>query len=636
MGRSEELEFLQRAIADAAVAAVVVAGPAGVGKTRLAHEALAHARHQGLATAWAVATHSAAAIPFGAVAHLLPHPLPPSLGLANLLRALGEAVVGAHPGARLVLGVDDAHLLDHSSAALVHHLAATGGAFVLATVRSGEQTPDAVRALGKDLGQRLELQSLSRAEVEALVPAVLGGDVDRAALRELWQASRGNALFLRELIADGLAAGTVEWVGGLWRWRGQSGRLGALTELVESRLAGLAPAQRQALEVIAAAEPVGLALLEFLVPPPAVEALERAGLVQTTVDQRRVAISVAHPLYAEVVRAATPRSRTQNIAAGLARALEATGTRRRQDVLRLATWSVEASSYDRPQLLLAGAAQATSALDLALAERLARAAGDGGGLAGRLILAQALTALGHLEDAEDVYRSSEELVTNDAERTRVAIARAMNLFFWLQRADDAGEVVARALAPIQDPALAEELVAWRSGLLLYSGHFLEGLRTAMEILDGPRPSPRALMWAALVATWGLPMVGRFKESRAISARALRVMDDHAPVIFFAPQLIHMRRSLASLFEGDLGGALAAIEHDYQKAIDQRWDGFLAMCSWGAGWMLRFQGRVASALSRQLEAVALCRDVDWGAHLQDALAEAAHAAALLGDLHAADA
>ena len=51
---------------------VVLAGAAGIGKTRLAGELLTRARAAGRATAWVQATRSAGSIPFGAFAHLLP------------------------------------------------------------------------------------------------------------------------------------------------------------------------------------------------------------------------------------------------------------------------------------------------------------------------------------------------------------------------------------------------------------------------------------------------------------------------------------------------------------------------------------------------------------------------------------
>ncbi len=149
-----------------------------MGKTRLALQVLARARDAGLVTAWAVPTASAAAIPFGAMAHLLPNPLRRRSGWPTSCGPWARPSSLTIAASAWCSGADDAHLLDVSSAALVHHLASTGAAFVLATVGTGEEAPDAVRALGKDLGERLELQNLSQDEVEVLVAAVLGGEVD--------------------------------------------------------------------------------------------------------------------------------------------------------------------------------------------------------------------------------------------------------------------------------------------------------------------------------------------------------------------------------------------------------------------------------------------------------------------------
>lgn len=72
--------------------------------------------------------------------------------------------------------VDDAHLLDEASAALTHLLATTERTFVLATVRSGEQVPDAVTALWKDgLADRIELPPLAVDESGELLSAALQG-----------------------------------------------------------------------------------------------------------------------------------------------------------------------------------------------------------------------------------------------------------------------------------------------------------------------------------------------------------------------------------------------------------------------------------------------------------------------------
>jgi hypothetical protein len=128
-------------------AGVVLAGPARVGKTRLAREALAAAQQRGVVTRWAVGTASARALPLGAFATTLgivgPDP-------ARLVRQASEALLAGAGRAGVIIGVDDAHLLDELSAVLVHQLVLRQAASVVLTLRTREGAPDAVMALWKD------------------------------------------------------------------------------------------------------------------------------------------------------------------------------------------------------------------------------------------------------------------------------------------------------------------------------------------------------------------------------------------------------------------------------------------------------------------------------------------------------
>jgi hypothetical protein len=90
VGRREELRRIARARHEGA-GGVVLVGQPGVGKTRLAAEVLVEADQDGLATARAIATQAAAAIPLGALAPLLPelrNGLNPLLAGRQALRAL--------------------------------------------------------------------------------------------------------------------------------------------------------------------------------------------------------------------------------------------------------------------------------------------------------------------------------------------------------------------------------------------------------------------------------------------------------------------------------------------------------------------------------------------------------------------
>jgi AAA ATPase domain len=131
VGRGEELALVDRAFRAPDTSGVVLVGAAGVGKTRLAREVLTAVEAQGWVTRWAVATEAAASIPFGALAHLLPAVSEASQNRSQLYRRAAADLVQEAGGGPLVLGVDDAHLLDTTSAALVHQCALQANGFVV-------------------------------------------------------------------------------------------------------------------------------------------------------------------------------------------------------------------------------------------------------------------------------------------------------------------------------------------------------------------------------------------------------------------------------------------------------------------------------------------------------------------------
>ncbi len=127
--------------------------------------------------------------------------------------------IGGLAGTRpLLIGIDDAQLLDPTSAALVLHLATGSVCFVLATVRTGEQCPDAIVSLWKEGGaDRLELGRLTEREADQLVESIVGGPVEESVRRWVWETSRGNPLYARELMLGARSGGALEEVSGLWR-----------------------------------------------------------------------------------------------------------------------------------------------------------------------------------------------------------------------------------------------------------------------------------------------------------------------------------------------------------------------------------------------------------------------------------
>src|SRR6185437_5768125 len=73
VGRGDELDRIVRARGDDACSGLVVSAGAGVGKSRLAREASRAAERDGALVDWVQATKSAATVPLGAFASLVPN-----------------------------------------------------------------------------------------------------------------------------------------------------------------------------------------------------------------------------------------------------------------------------------------------------------------------------------------------------------------------------------------------------------------------------------------------------------------------------------------------------------------------------------------------------------------------------------
>ncbi|WP_328995999.1 helix-turn-helix transcriptional regulator [Kribbella sp. NBC_01245] len=233
VSRHAAVDQLETALANPSYRGLVIAGEAGVGKSRLAAECATRAEGLGFTVAVVKAI--------------------PLAGLGPLL-----------PGGRQLLLIDDAHLLDDASAAVVHQIVVRRQAVVILTMRSGPGVPmpASVLSLWKDrLLDRLDLEPFGSECVNELLDAVLAGPIDGACRRDLWETSRGNLLYLRELVQAALDTGDLHRDDGLWRLK----RLPIsqrLCELVESELVDLDRAEHRALDLLAVGEPIEARLID--------------------------------------------------------------------------------------------------------------------------------------------------------------------------------------------------------------------------------------------------------------------------------------------------------------------------------------------------------------------------------------
>jgi DNA-binding CsgD family transcriptional regulator len=587
VGRAAELERVSVLLRGGA-GGVVLAGSAGVGKTRLASECLSLAEERGFVPLRVAATQAASSMPFGAYAAFVPD-LAGGSDRADVLRLVATAVMAEGRGKRVVLLVDDAHLLDEGSAALTHQLAGRKETFVLVTVRSGEPASDAVVALWKDgLAGRVELSPLLVDQVGELLTAVLGAPADGATVQVLFERTGGNVLFLKELVLGALDAGALRSDGGLWRLHGQLPPSARLVELVERRLARLAETDRNALEVLALGEPLGV----DVIGETNVEGLERQGLLRIEEDGRRLHVRLAHPLYGDVLRARLSPLRLRRLSQTLADAVEARGARRAADVLRVATWQLQAGTAVGSKRLLAGAHQAYARHDLALAERLARAARDaGGGFDAGLLLGLILAKAGRGRASEaQLAALVPEAVTD---RQRAALANTRILYLTGYRPSQAIQVANEAEEAIADPAARAEVTAWRTFLLANCGHIAEARDLAESVVDCA--TGLGLVMACGVVAWTLGQAGRVSDALAAADRGLAAYQALAGHPFpFAPEMHLWWRSEALALAGYSARAEELADRGYRAAVADGSVEGQAFASWSLGIALLAQGRVDSA------------------------------------------
>ncbi len=586
VGRERELAAVRKALADGHLTGVVLVGPSGVGKTRLARAVAARAEAAGAAVRWVMATRSASGIPLGAMGQLLSTWDGPGSHAVHLLPNTARHLVEEAGGRRLLLAVDDAHLLDATSAALIHHLAVTGAATVVVTARTGVTVPDPIFALWKEgLAERIDIHGLGRAQSDDLVRQVLGGQVDGATLHHLWELSLGNMLFLRELVEGGLASGALGPDDDVWRWNGPLVPSPRLTELIDARMGSLEADEQAVLELLAFGEPLGVDTPERVVGPDALSAVERKGLVVSERLDRRVELRLAHPLYGEVLRQRTSPRQEKAVYRQLAESLEVSGVRRSGDRLRAVTWRLAAGLPTDAEMLRV-AAESTMKVDYGAAERLARAAVEqGGGYAASVVLGHVLIGLGRSAEAEELFAGLWFREDEPQRRTQLAVTRVTNLYWGLGRPARAATVL-RDLTPqpVED-CTTPELAALHAALFPP----FDGAKQTLDLAENVRGADGAVdatrLQALAVASAALRRTGRYDVTVRVAARAHEVVESSASPLGLTVEWADLQLDTgcceSHVFSGRLDEAERLAHEGYQRAVA---DGQATAKALYAGWL----------------------------------------------------
>ena len=537
-GRDSDFAFIRRALAGAGNhSGVVIAGAAGVGKTWLAREVLRRAEACGERTKWIVGTESARALPLGAFIGELGEAM--SDPVTNVRRVINSFVAQQRRG-RVVVGVDDAHLLDGLSALVVHQLAQSGGARLVVTMRTGSEEPDAVTLLYKDgLLARLDLEPLSAAATREVIESTLGGPVDARSAARFGQLTGGNALFLRQLLADQIAAGRMRELAGVWMWDGDVAVSASLSDTVGRQMGRLSPRMATVVDTLSQCEPLDVDVLCDLVRRRDLAAAERIGLVSVERTGAGLTARLAHPLFGELRRAAAGEIYLSAIRGRLATRLAQNGDTDMHATVRRALLSLESDLDPDPELYLESARHAMALLDLDLADRFATAAAQAGAPGAAGVRAMNLLLLGRGEQAEAALRDVAG-GPDVPDGHHWATVRAANLIWNLANLHEAAAILAGLAAGPETPAQVAERLAVQACIEAASARCESAAEKSRAALGFPDLPGFHAMMASLALIMAMGALGQVDELAAVAEQALR----RATTSF---QASHMRFWFAAVY-----------------------------------------------------------------------------------------
>jgi DNA-binding CsgD family transcriptional regulator len=498
------------------VCGIVLIGDAGVGKTTLARLVT---QSLPVRVQWVAGTESARSIPLGVFAHLVSAAT--SRDPVAFLSAARESILAE---GNSVIGVDDAHLLDQLSATLLHQLALDGSVRIVATVRTGVTVPDAITSLWKDgYLQRLHLMPFTREQCVALIEEALGGRVEGLSADLMWEASGGNALFVRHLVEGALEAGTLRQVRGVWQLRGRTAVTSELASLLDARVERLPDDVLHALRLLTFCEPLDLDTLTDIAGADAVEEAESRGLIRVVEDRSTVDVRFNHPLFGEVIRRRLGTAAARRLRGEVVRGLQGRPLRGPTDRIRLAELTLDSDQQPDLELLVTAARDAIALTNVTLGERLARAAVNrGGGLVASELLARSVLWQGRAAEAEETLSAFDPDGMDELDLVRWGLARIANLHWSMGDAESADEVLELLREKVTQDGFKLLVDGVASASRTFENQLSEAVALSERVLADPDAHPTAVEWAAFGGALALALMGRADEVAAVAERGHQV------------------------------------------------------------------------------------------------------------------
>ncbi|QCO97518.1 helix-turn-helix transcriptional regulator [Arthrobacter sp. 24S4-2] len=627
--RGDMLISVNDALASDDCWAVFVVGEAGLGASSLLAQ-LNNARSGNTAVMTVHGSPSLAPVPYGALSpYLADLSVEDVTSKVAVLRELWTHLEAArkNPGPALLL-VDDAHDLDTATAEMISELVQAGWAKLVATCIPRPGIPQPLLRLWHDgTAERFDIAPLTLEQGHHLCEALLDGKILNSTSREFWQEAGGNTLLLKTLVREAQRSGDLIQRNGIWLNAGSSHvRTLELTAVVKVQLMRISADGREALNLIALAEPVDRSLVGEIAGEPAVKELLDQRLVVQSVDSEPT-LRLVSPVYGEVLRRIVPAARSLQLHRELVARMELS-TDKPESLLRMVSWSLDCGAEVPGRLLIRAAVLACKLFQSETALRIAWAVRDPElQQTARAVMARSHYNLGHYDEAAallnenvDAVNGVSHMVFNSLLRsaTRTALghpaseiagdARRLRQWGEEEAAAKPAEAPGILAATAHRASLVELMALSLQGDYRRMGPLLSDLLDPGVPLDEPDGAVTRSMAMALQAerlcALGYPVQGR---QLAVDASSQAQSPDND--IFFLPEFIVVRLVACDLAAGEWAEAHQLLDGYAETSFGSAMVSFSGAAYVVMGYVAVRQGKLADAFELLTTGLEALRDSD---------------------------
>lgn len=573
---------------------------------------------------------SLTAVPYGVLAPYLAQ-----LSVADIssrvavLRALWAHLESIRRGTGpALLLVDDAHYLDDATCGMLTELVQAGWAKIVAACvpRPGVPGP-LLRLWHEGTAEWFDLEPLTAEQGHELCEALLGGIVLSSTSHGFWTEAGGNTLLLKTLVREAESSGSLVQRHGVWlKTAATPIHTVKLEAVVKLQLMRISPAGRDALSLIALAEPVDEKLINVVAGESAVQELVDQHLIKPS-GNGLPTLRLVSPVYGEVLRGVVPAAQSLQLHRQLISRMDVMEDNP-DSLLRMVTWSLDCGADVPDRLLIRAAVLAGRLLQSETALRMATAVRDmQWQTVAQAIMARSYFNLGRRDEAAAVL--AQETLDGDAGPshlifgsllravTRAAVGQPASLILADTEAFREWGEQQPGLQGQQTPdvkavvPLAVSLMGLVAGSLdgeyRRMGPDLERVLLQDQSLEGSF----AVLFKALALSLKserLCALGFGRQGKLLALEAAAVEQPQENDIFFVPEFIAARHVICALAAGDWA--------DAQKLLDSYYESSgVAMASFGGaayvvlGYIAIRQGKSGDALPLLTAGLEALRDSD---------------------------